>query len=131
MNNLNISPALKFILIRIKAFLILHRKNIFKIAFSMLIILLIYFEGKKELSTLNLAASLSLLRSFYPIKLFFFFIAGSAAVSCMTLYDYFIIKNLKYKISLLKTWKISWISNTFNNFLGFGGLWCRHPWITL
>jgi len=100
----------------------LQRKTIFKIAFSMLIILLIYFEGKSELSSLNLAASLSLLRSFQPLKLLLFFLAGSAAVSCMTLYDYFIIKNLKYKISLLKTWRISWISNTFNNFLGFGGL---------
>ena len=122
MKNLNLSSSFKFILLRIRAFLISHGKNILKVAFSILIVFLIYFEGKKELSNLNLAASLSLLRSFEPIKLFLFFITGSAAVSCMTLYDYFIIKNLKYKISLLKTWRISWISNTFNNFLGFGGL---------
>nr|WP_291636777.1 bifunctional lysylphosphatidylglycerol flippase/synthetase MprF [Clostridium sp.]MBK5236813.1 bifunctional lysylphosphatidylglycerol flippase/synthetase MprF [Clostridium sp.] len=106
----------------IRTSLISHRKNILKVTFSILIVFLIYFEGKKELSSLNLAASLSLLRSSDPIKLFLFFITGSVAVSCMTLYDYFIIKNLKYNISLLKTWRISWISNTFNNFLGFGGL---------
>ena len=88
----------------------------------MLIVSLIYFEGRNELANLSLATSFSLLRSFDPIKLLLFFITGSAAVSCMTLYDYFIIKSLKYKISLLKTFKISWISNTFNNFLGFGGL---------
>jgi len=122
MQDLNTSSKYKFILLRIREFLILKYKTILKIAFSILIVLLIYLEGKKELSTLNLADSLSLLRSFEPIKLLLFFIAGSAAVSCMTLYDYFIIKNLKYKISLLKTWRISWISNTFNNFLGFGGL---------
>jgi len=99
-----------------------NSKNLLKVAFSLLIVLLIYFEGRKELVNLNVAASFSLLRSFGPIKLLLFFIAGAAAVSCMTLYDYFIIKSLKYKISLLKTFKISWISNTFNNFLGFGGL---------
>jgi len=122
MDTLSTSSGFKFILLRLRTFLILHSKNILKVVFSMLIVVLIYFEGKKELSNLNLAASFSLLRSFGSIKLFLFFITGSVAVSCMTLYDYFIIKNLKYKISLLKTWRISWISNTFNNFLGFGGL---------
>ncbi|MGH4123056.1 MAG: lysylphosphatidylglycerol synthase domain-containing protein [Clostridium sp.] len=122
MNDLNISSRFKFIPSRIRAIIKLNSKTILKITFSILIVLLIYFEGKKELSNLNLADSLSLLRSFNPIKLLLFFIAGSAAVTCMTLYDYFIIKNLKYKLSLLKTWKISWISNTFNNFLGLGGL---------
>jgi phosphatidylglycerol lysyltransferase len=122
MKNLNISSKYKFILLHLRTTLISHGKNIFKVVFSAFIVFLIYFEGKKELSNLNLATSLSLLRSFEPIKLFLFFIIGSAAVSCMTLYDYFIIKNLKYKISFLKTWRISWISNTFNNFLGFGGL---------
>ncbi len=122
MEYLNILSKFKFIMLRIRTFLVLNSKTILKIVFSVLILVLIYLEGKKELSSLNLSASLSLLRSFQPIKLLLFFIAGSAAVSCMTLYDYFIIKNFKYKISLLKTWKISWISNTFNNFLGFGGL---------
>lgn len=122
MQILNISSRFKFILLHIREFLVLQRKTIIKITFSILIILLIYFEGKKELSTLNLAASLSLLRSFQPIKLLIFFLTGSLAVSCMTLYDYFILKYFKYKISLLNTWRISWISNTFNNFLGFGGL---------
>jgi len=122
MENINISHRFKFMLLRLRTFLISHSKNIIKIAFSFLIVLLIYFEGRKELVNLNLAASFSLLRSFDFIKLLLFFIAGSAAVSCMTLYDYFIIKSLKYKISLLKTFRISWISNTFNNFLGFGGL---------
>ncbi len=122
MENTNILPRFKFILLRIHAFFILHRKNVFKIAVSIFIVSLICFQGKKELSNLNLAASLSLLRSFRSIKLFCFFITGAAAVSCMTLYDYFIIKNLKYKISFLKTFKIAWISNTFSNFLGFGGI---------
>lgn len=122
MDNLNKSPKYKFILLRMRAFLISNSKSMLKVAFSVLIVLLIYFEGRKELSSLSIAASLSLLRSFDSIKLFLFFITGCVAVSCMTLYDYFIIKNMKYKISLLKTFRISWISNTFNNFLGFGGL---------
>ncbi|MGH4140669.1 bifunctional lysylphosphatidylglycerol flippase/synthetase MprF [Clostridium sp.] len=122
MESLNISSKLKFILIYIREFFISKGVRILKVTFSLLIVLLIYFEGKSELSSLNLTTSLSLLRSFEPIKLLSFFIAGSVAVSCMTFYDYFIIRNLKYKISLLKTIRISWISNTFNNFLGFGGL---------
>jgi len=122
MEDLNLSSRFKFIILRLRTFFTLRGKNILKVAFSMLIVTLIYMEGKNELSKISLAASLTLLRSFAPIQLLLFFIAGSAAVSCMTLYDYFIIKNLKYKISFLKTWRISWISNTFNNFLGFGGL---------
>lgn len=119
MNILNILPKFKFIFLYIREFLISKGKRILKVTFSLLIVLFIYFEGKSELSSLNLTASLSLLRSFEPIKLLLFFIAGSAAVSCMTFYDYFIIKNLKYKISVLKTFRISWISNTFKNKINF------------
>lgn len=63
-----------------------------------------------------------LLHTMSKYKIFFILVAGLIAVWGMTFYDYLIIKYFNYSLPLRKVWKISWISNTFNNFLGFAGL---------
>ena len=40
----------------------------------------------------------------------------------MTLYDFVLVRSLGMKVSKWKTIKVSWIANSLNNVLGFGGL---------
>jgi uncharacterized membrane protein YbhN (UPF0104 family) len=90
------------------------------VAFTALIF--VYFEAKKKLKNYDINQVIYLLSSLSTGRIIVLFILGLMAVSTMTLYDYFLIKHLKYKFSLFKVWKISWIANTFNNFLSFAGM---------
>ena len=47
---------------------------------------------------------------------------GAFAVSTMFFYDYVMLRYLKADIPVQKIFRISWIANTLNGFIGFGGL---------
>lgn len=104
------------------SFFIKYRQNIIKIIIAFVAIFLVYTEGRAQLKAYDFHEVMKLLESLKTSNIVVLVILGLAAVTTMTTYDYFLIKNLKYNLSLFKVWKISWISNTFNNFLSFAGL---------
>ncbi len=51
-----------------------------------------------------------------------FTVLGLAALAVTTLYDLVLCKELGIDIGKIKTFKVSWIANTTNNFIGAGGV---------
>ncbi len=92
-----------------------------KISVPIVIFILIYFEGKKEIQRIDPSNLLIQIQSLTPFQLVLMLAAGLGGVSTMMLYDVVLVKKLEMKIPMLPLLKISWISNTFNNVLGFGG----------
>jgi phosphatidylglycerol lysyltransferase len=82
----------------------------------------IYTEGSKQLKKYDFREVINLLYSLDISKTIILFTFGFIAVSSMTIYDYFLLRHIKYELPLFKVWKISWIANSFNNFLSFAGL---------
>lgn len=57
------------------------------------------------------------------LKIFSLFLVGALGIFILCLYDFALIRKLKtMKISKIKLLKISWIANSFNAVLGFGGI---------
>ncbi len=54
--------------------------------------------------------------------LFILVLIGLLAVAAMSLYDYVLKYSLRLSITNGKVFRVSWIANSFNNVLGFGGL---------
>ncbi|KGM99991.1 bifunctional lysylphosphatidylglycerol flippase/synthetase MprF [Clostridium botulinum] len=110
------------IFFKIKSFVIENKDNILKALISITALIIIYLEGRKALGNFNLGIILFHLHRVLRRSGWMFFLGGIIAIMTTTLYDYVVIKYLKYDLSLKKIFKISWISNTFNNFIGFAGL---------
>ncbi|MGC4376723.1 bifunctional lysylphosphatidylglycerol flippase/synthetase MprF [Fictibacillus sp. Mic-4] len=93
-----------------------------KILFPILLITFIFFQGKKELAGLSLKDSIKAIKEI-PNGGFLLAVAvGALAVATMFFYDYILVRSLKTEIPVQKIFRVSWIANTFNGILGFGGL---------
>ncbi|KGM97533.1 lysyl transferase [Clostridium novyi A str. 4552] len=110
------------IFIKVRSFIIENKYKLLKIILSITALIIIYSEGKRALNNFNIGIALYYLHTALRSRGWLFFIVGIIAVGTTTFYDYFVVKHLKYNLSIKKILKISWISNTFNNFLGFAGL---------
>ncbi|WP_281281397.1 bifunctional lysylphosphatidylglycerol flippase/synthetase MprF [Pseudalkalibacillus caeni] len=95
--------------------------RIFKIVFPILLLLVIYMEGKKEIHTLRAGDLLLHIKSMMPSQIAGMLSIGIFAIGSMVLYDLLIIRYLNLPIPFAKQVKFGWISNTFNNVIGFGG----------
>lgn len=111
-----------FILFKLKTFFIDDKKNLLRTIISILALGIIYFYGSREVKNLNIRTVAYLFHIVPTYKNYMLFIGGFIAASSMILYDYVVVNHFKYNVSLKKIWQISWICNTFNNFLGFAGL---------
>ena len=58
----------------------------------------------------------------FQLEVFLAITLGAFAVSTMFFYDYVMLRYLKADIPVQKIFRISWIANTLNGFIGFGGL---------
>lgn len=117
-----IQDIFKWILISLKSIFIENKRNLIKLLISISSILIILIEGSKEIKKLNISLTVYLLHNMSRYKSLLFLLCGLIAVASMILYDYFIVRHFKLNIPLGKIFKFSWISNTFNSFLGFVGL---------
>ncbi|WP_336990694.1 lysylphosphatidylglycerol synthase domain-containing protein [Bacillus infantis] len=93
-----------------------------KYLLPVILILFIYHEGKNELRRIDPSSLLIDIKSLSPAQLLSIFLIGLIAVSALTAYDAILAKKLNLEISLPALAKISWISNSINNVVGFGGV---------
>lgn len=96
--------------------------KLLKFIYPFILIFFIYLESKNELKDFDPSLLLINLQnlSFFQIALLFFI--GIITFSTMLLYDVLLVNKLQLKIKAWPLLKISWISNTFNNVMGFGGV---------
>ncbi|AZB44001.1 bifunctional lysylphosphatidylglycerol flippase/synthetase MprF [Bacillus sp. FJAT-42376] len=93
-----------------------------KILIPFIIILFIYIEGKKEITQIDPSELLVQLKSLDPLQIVSMFLIGLVGVAALMVYDLVLIKKLKAALPWYSFLKISWIANTFNGVIGFGGL---------
>lgn len=93
-----------------------------KLIIALIAIYFIYIEGSKQLKKYDFIEVMNLLQGIKLSSIITLLIFAFITVSSMTIYDYFLLKHINYNVSLFRVWKISWIANSFNNFLNFAGL---------
>ncbi|HVI42894.1 MAG TPA: bifunctional lysylphosphatidylglycerol flippase/synthetase MprF, partial [Anaerovoracaceae bacterium] len=107
---------------RIRVFILKHYKTLLKFAFALALISLILFEGKSQIQSIHPAATLHTMRAI-PIEwIILFLIVGMIASISMVLYDVFGMKSFQYEIEKKDLVSISFVANSLNTLLGFGGL---------
>lgn len=95
-----------------------HLKIILKVIFAIAFIGIIIYEGRKELTSINLEELKGILKSL-PIYKHVLFSAGGILVTFTSLiHDVIISKELSVRLSKIKIFRIGLISNTLNNILG-------------
>lgn len=93
-----------------------------KIAFPIVLLLFVFYQGKKELAGLSIKESIAAINQIPQGGFYLAVAVGLIAVSTMFFYDYILIRALKLKVSVWKIFRVSWIANSFNGVLGFRGL---------
>ncbi|MCD7033997.1 bifunctional lysylphosphatidylglycerol flippase/synthetase MprF [Metabacillus sp. GX 13764] len=95
--------------------------RIIKIAVPVIMLSLIIWEGQKQIAEIDIANVLIRVKTLSPDQLLLIIFLGLIAIATMSLYDLLLSSQLNMNIPLSKMFKISWMANTFNNMLGFGG----------
>ncbi len=93
-------------------------KSIVKILFPMAFMVFILIEGRKELASIKPKDVEILLKSLPPYILILFVIGGILTASTSFLHDFIISKEFSVRMTNLKVFQISFISNTLNNLMG-------------
>ena len=103
----------------------MNKKKILKIIKIMvlaLILLMVLFEGQRQIGLIDFAKTIMLIRSFKGSTILLFFLLGMVGTALMTLYDFIIISYMKLGIKKVVVFNVSFIANTVNNISGLGGL---------
>ncbi|TCP30923.1 phosphatidylglycerol lysyltransferase [Scopulibacillus darangshiensis] len=93
-----------------------------KVLFPILLIIFIYIQGRRELSGLSLRDSMKAILALPTGGFVVIIICGLLAISFMFFYDLVMIRSIKLPVPFLKIFRVSWIANSFNGLIGFGGL---------
>ena len=98
-------------------------KNLIQIGLGLLIFYLIFSYFKKEIVSLDFKKIHHLTLAIGEMRFLLILIFGLLGISILCLYDYFVLKaiNLTKNMSSLRIFKISFMTNTLNMVLGFGG----------
>lgn len=107
---------------RAQILLVKHYKSLLKLAFAVALSGLILYEGHEQIQSIHPATTLHTLRSIPLTSIGEFFILGIIASVSMVLYDVFGMKAFRYDIERKDLFSISFLSNSVNTLLGFGGL---------
>lgn len=109
---------------RLKGLLLLYGPKLMKILVPVAVIALVFWEGKKELTGINMAVAIHLVDRMHVWQLVLLAFSGMAAVLMMSGYDLLFAREQAGRGQPLpagKVLRISWIANTFNNVMGFAG----------
>lgn len=100
------------------------KKNstVVKIVFITFVMAFVIFEIINIATGIDYPSLKENLTSQSPEQIFIMFIVGLIAVTPMLLYDYVIVKLLPGKFSPSHVIASGWITNTFTNIGGFGGV---------
>ncbi|MCJ7842790.1 lysylphosphatidylglycerol synthase domain-containing protein [Lederbergia sp. NSJ-179] len=93
-----------------------------KIAFMVLVLSIIFIQGKSELQDVSLKESLQVINQISFVHMTILIIVALLSVGTMFFYDYFFIRSQELTIQKRKIFNVSWIANSFNGIFGFGGL---------
>ncbi|WP_088816228.1 MULTISPECIES: bifunctional lysylphosphatidylglycerol flippase/synthetase MprF [Listeria] len=99
-----------------------RNSKIVKIVFVSLIMLFVIYEVINILTTVDYSSLKQNLTSQSPESIFIMVIVGLVAVTPMLIYDFVIVKLLPGKFSAMHVVSSGWITNTFTNIGGFGGV---------
>ena len=100
-----------------------YLKNLVQISLGLLIFYLIFSYFKKEIVSLDFKKIHHLTLTIGEVKFLVVLLFGLFGISILCLYDYFVLKaiNLTKNMSSFRIFKISFMTNTLNMVLGFGG----------
>ena len=100
-----------------------YLKNIFQTGIGLLIFYLIFSYFKNEITSLDFKKVYQLTLQLGNVKFFFVIFCGLLGITILCLYDYFVLKaiNLTKNMPSFRIFKISFMTNTLNMVLGFGG----------
>ncbi|AME10080.1 hypothetical protein HMPREF1983_01337 [Gemella bergeri ATCC 700627] len=100
-----------------------YLKGIIQIILGLAIFYLIFSYFKKEITSLNFRQIRELTLQLGYGKFFFILLCGLFGITILCLYDYFVLKaiNITKHMSSFRIFKISFMTNTLNMVLGFGG----------
>lgn len=93
-----------------------------KIPFICLVFIVVIYILHNEISKINFKKTFVLFREMDTFIFVGIVILGVLSVLILSLYDVMLKQSLKIKLPLHKILSISFIINTFNSILGFGGL---------
>lgn len=98
-------------------------KNIFKLLIAFLIFTISIFQLKNEIQSIDFKKVLQVISGRPIIYTIGLILIGILGIFILCFYDYILLSIFKSKkISKLKMFKVSWIANSFNALLGFGGI---------
>ena len=100
-----------------------YLKNLIQTGIGLLIFYLIFSYFKKEITSLDFKKIYLLTLQLGNVKFFFVIFCGLLGITILCLYDYFVLKaiNLTKSMPSFRIFKISFMTNTLNMVLGFGG----------
>lgn len=93
-----------------------------KIIFPFFVLTIVFFQARKELSGISFQEAIETIKNIPTGGFFLATILGALAVSTMFFYDFVMIRSLHADVPIQKIFRVSWIANTLNGFIGFGGL---------
>jgi phosphatidylglycerol lysyltransferase len=97
-------------------------RTIIKLLFPILLFILVVYELRKMFFGINTDLLMKNIHQLNLVEMFLIVVGGFLAVSPMLYYDFSLKKFLKLEIPTLKMMEYSFISNSFSNLLGLGGL---------
>ncbi len=95
-----------------------HIKAALKIVFGIAFIIIIFYEGRKEIATIKFEDVKAVLKSLPLYIIALLTLGGILVVYTSFIHDLIISKELSVRISKRKVFKIGLIANTINNILG-------------
>ena len=107
---------------KVRIFIIKNYKTLLKLLVALILITLIFIEGKSQIQAIHPAMTLHTMRQIPLSRILLFFIIGVIASFSMVFYDIFGMKSFRYEIDKTDLISISFVSNSLNTLLGFGGL---------
>lgn len=96
--------------------------NVAKILLPVVIFIIVLREIKKMIVLTDMQIIYKYLEIIPFHSLFYIVLGGFMATLPMFFYDFFLVKHLKREIPFVEVGKYSFISNSFSNLIGFGGL---------
>ncbi|HEO8418290.1 lysylphosphatidylglycerol synthase domain-containing protein [Niallia sp. FSL W8-0635] len=96
--------------------------NVAKILLPVVIFIIVLREIKNMIITTDIHLIYEHIHIIPFHSLFYMVIGGFMATLPMFFYDFFLVKHLKKAIPFVEVGKYSFISNSFSNLIGFGGL---------
>ncbi|MFS0660478.1 lysylphosphatidylglycerol synthase domain-containing protein [Niallia alba] len=96
--------------------------NMAKILLPIVIFIIILREIKNMIMSTDMHLIYGYLQTIPYHSLFYIVLGGFMATLPMFFYDFFLVKHLKKDIPFVEVGKYSFISNSFSNLIGFGGL---------